>query len=129
MPQMMFSVLDALRSVHRRAEASFVDVLVPALSDDPETIAELQQAMRRFLPPDEADEPLADWAAGECDAPGDAGICLVDLAGRLIVYQSQVDEFLRRGQVTWDALDQDARPRWIPYAMVQLPPVPSAALA
>ena len=119
MTVMTISVRDAERAIHTRADASFVDVLIPALSDDPETIEELQHAMRRFVPPEDVGEILAGWAAGECDRPLEAGICLVDLAARLIVYQSTEGEFQRHGKVTFDAVDEygATRARWIPYRL------------
>jgi hypothetical protein len=117
MSEMTFAVLDDRRAIRAQRHASFVDVLIPALSDDPETIEELAHAMRRFLAPEDEDEPLAGWSAGDCDEPCDAGICIVDLAARLIVYQSTYCEFLRRGQVTFDEThgDEDESARWIPY--------------
>jgi hypothetical protein len=36
MSQMTFTVLDADRAIHGRRHASFLDVLIPALSDDPD---------------------------------------------------------------------------------------------
>ena len=111
MTVMTISVLDAERAIHTRADASFVDVLIPALSDDPETIDELQHALRRFVPPEDVGEILAGWAAGECDRPLEAGICLVDMAARLIVYQSTEGEFQRHGKVTFGAVDEYAAAR------------------
>ena len=94
-----------------------MDVLIPALSDDPESIEELQHAMRRFMPPEEDGDMLARWAAGVCDAPFEAGICLVDLIARLIVYQSTDGVFQRDGKVTCDIAEEypPKRARWIPY--------------
>ena len=119
MTVMTISVLDAERAIHTRADAGFVNVLIPALSDDPETIDELQHALRRFVPPEDVGEILAGWAAGECDRPLEAGICLIYLAARLIVYQSTEGEFQRHGKVTFDAVDEYAatRARWIPYRL------------
>ncbi len=53
MSQMTCTVLDGERAIHARRHASFVDVLIPALSDDPETITELQYAMRQFMSPED----------------------------------------------------------------------------
>ena len=117
MSEMTFTVLDAGRAIHARRHGSFVDVLLPALSDDPETIEELAHAMRRFLAPDDDQDPLAPWMPGDDDQAFDAGICLVDLAGRLIVYQSSYTEFLRCGQVTYEKVNEalGELARWIPY--------------
>ena len=117
MSWMMFTVLDAEQALHVRREARFVDTLIPALSDDPETIEELRHAMRRFLPED-ADDPWVEWSDGDADEPADGGICLVDLPARLIVYQSVSEEFLRSGQVTFDEGDEESA-RWIPYYIAE----------
>ena len=90
MPGMMFTVLDAEQALHGRHKARFADTLIPALSDDPETIEELRYAMRRFVP-DDADDPWVGWSHGDADEPADGGICLVDLPGRLIVFQLRHD--------------------------------------
>jgi hypothetical protein len=115
MSQMTFAVLDAERAIHAHRHASFVDVLVGAPGDDPETIEELDHAMRRFLPPDDDNDRLSDWAGGEDDQPFDAGICLIDLPGQLIVYQSTQSEFQRSGEVTYDMVDEAERARRIRY--------------
>ncbi len=117
MSKMMFCVLDADRSLCAPCPAQFTDQFIPALCDDPETIEELQHAMRRFQPPDDPSTPLRGWSPGESERSLDGGICIVDLAARLIVYQSTFCPFLRHGQVTWDDYppDEPSAARWIPY--------------
>src|SRR5262245_32435312 len=116
MSQMTISILDAERAIHAQPHGSFVDTLIPALSDDPETIEELQHAMRRFLSPADEPDPLTHWSANFNDEPFDAGICIVDLAARLIVFQSTYCDIIRRGQVTFDDCT-DRKARWIPYCI------------
>jgi hypothetical protein len=83
---MTVTILDGNRAIHSQPHGSFVDVLVAALSAEPETIEELQAALGRFIKPCPSG-PLAGWKAGRCDEPYDAGICIVDLAARLVVAQ------------------------------------------
>ena len=114
MSNMTFTVRDAHRRIWAERHASLVNALLPALSDDPETIEELQWAMQRFLPPGVQGESLAEWSPGESDDPCGAGICIVDLPGRLIVHQSTFCEFVQYGHVSFDEGDPKTW-RWVPY--------------
>lgn len=87
---------------------SVADRVVAALSADPETIAELEQAYIRFLRSDE-------WQPGKCphsesllrrqlwsrydDEPYDAGLIVIDLAARLVVVDSTYSSPGKRGSV------------------------------
>ncbi len=116
MSMMAYCVLDANRALHSCRHGSFVDQLIPALSDDPETIDELAYAMRRFRR-DEDEEPLVDWKDGVLDEPYDAGLCLIDLPGRLVVFESTYSHFERAGQVVLKPNDGNKHvdPLWISY--------------
>ncbi|MFV1968570.1 MAG: hypothetical protein ACC628_24380 [Pirellulaceae bacterium] len=85
MSELMLNVLDGEADVHGRTHGSLVDVVVAALSADPETVEELEAAMARFVEPAGKVSPLAHCAPGICEEPWDAGICIVDLAARLVV--------------------------------------------
>jgi hypothetical protein len=87
MSQVTMTVVDAQRAVHGEPHGSFIDRVVAALSADPETIEELQAAVARFTEPDRGDD-FAGWYRGLCDEPYDAGICLIDLAARVVVVES-----------------------------------------
>jgi hypothetical protein len=114
MSQMTITIVDPRRAIHSQPHASFVHSLIPSLCDDPETIEELRRAMRRFLAPDEPVDPFADWSPHECQEPFDAGICIVDLPGRLIVFQSTCSGITRSGRVVIDESGQESA-RGIPY--------------
>jgi hypothetical protein len=111
---MAISIVDHQRAIHSQPDASFVHTLIPSLSDDPETIEELQYAIRRFLAPTDDPDPLAHWRADVDDKPFDTGICIVDLAARFIVFQSTECDFLRQGSITFEDPD-DPKAKWIPY--------------
>ncbi len=116
---MAFAVLDARHAIHTRDRAELTDVLVPAVTDDPETIEEYRHAFRRFMAPDDDQDPLENWATGADIEPHDAGICIIDLPARLIVYQSTWCKFMDRAQVTYDDVDPEnpRASRWIPYSI------------
>jgi hypothetical protein len=85
--EISLTVRDTDHALHARAHASRVDYLVAALSADPETIPELQSALARYRP-DEAADFFGRWRAGVDVEPWDAGVCVIDLAARLIVIRS-----------------------------------------
>jgi hypothetical protein len=87
MSEIMLNVRDAGRAVHNTIHGSRLDYVVAALSADPETIEELQVALARFLTPDRR-EFFPGWRSGIDGEPWDAGICIIDLAARLVVVQS-----------------------------------------
>ena len=81
MSEMTFTIRDANRAIHSHQHGSFIDLLVAALSAEPETIEELEAALVRFVKPG-AFRPLAGWHGGVCDEPYDAGICMLDSSVR-----------------------------------------------
>jgi hypothetical protein len=100
MSEIMLNVRDADGALHTTVHASRVEPLVAALSADPETIAELQAALSRFLPVDARREFFARWRSGIRPTPWDAGLCVIDLAARVVVLQSSYSRPGPRGAVT-----------------------------
>jgi hypothetical protein len=98
MSQIAMTVVDAERAMHGRPHGSFVDIAVAALSADPETLEELQAALARFTTPERGDD-FAGWQPGVCDEPYDAGICVIDLAARLVLIDSTYSTPGPRGYV------------------------------
>jgi hypothetical protein len=88
MSQIMLNVCDASRTLHCTIHASRVDCLVAVLAADPETIDELQEGLKRFLPEAEVDNFFRPWLPGFRPGPWDAGMCCIDLAARLVLMQS-----------------------------------------
>ncbi len=113
MSEMTFTVRDANRAVHSRQHGSFLELLVAALSAEPETIEELDAALMQFVAPGEL-RPLAQWPAGLCDEPYDAGICIVDLAARLVMTQSTYAAASPSGEVPFRASGPEEA-TWLPY--------------
>ena len=113
MSQLTVTILDGKRAVHSEPHGSFVNVVVAALSAEPETIEELEAAIKRFVEP-RTSGLLAGWRAGRCDEPYDAGVCIVDLAARLVVAQSTYSTPGPRGEVLYRDADRDLE-AWLPY--------------
>src|SRR5438046_927645 len=88
MSEIMLNLADAERAVYGTVHGSFLDLVVAALSADPETIDELRLALRRFLPPDEEPSYMAHLRPGTHPEPWDAGLAIVDLAARMVVIES-----------------------------------------
>src|SRR4051812_44545727 len=65
-------VRDASRAIHSQLHASYVDWFLAALADDPETIEELDFALRRFLPEHSHDSFFRWWRQGADAEPWDA---------------------------------------------------------
>ena len=101
MRDVMLNLLDRRRAIHAKVHGSFGDTVVGALAAEPDTIEELAMAAVRFVNPVPADGCFAAWALGVCDEPWDAGIVIVDLAARLIVWQSSCSRPTRSGQVRY----------------------------
>jgi hypothetical protein len=106
MSELAVTIRDADRSVCGKVRGSVVDKLVAALSADPETIAELQAAVMRFVPPDRS-SPIANFHGGEDDEPYDAGVCIIDLAARCVAYESSYSSLGRNGTI--DYIDHDRK--------------------
>ena len=113
MSQIAMTIADRRRALHGRPHGSFADVVVAALSAEPETIEELGAALARFVEPARREE-LAAWSPGTCDEPFDAGICIVDLAARLVVVQSTYSSPGPKGEVLHPDPQKD-RDVWLPY--------------
>src|SRR3989442_13990790 len=88
MSEIMLKVPDAGRGLPNPIHGSRLDYVVAALSADPETIEELQAALARFLPPEDRREFFPGWRSGIDAEPWNAGLCIIDLAARLVVVQS-----------------------------------------
>jgi hypothetical protein len=110
---MTFTVRDADRAIHSHQHGSLLDLLVAGLSAEPETIEELDAALLRFVQPGPF-KPLAGWQGGDCDEPYDAGICILDLAARLVATESTYSTPSRRGEILYRNTERDIETE-LPY--------------
>ncbi len=109
----MLTVCDAGRALHAAVDDIQVDYLVAALSADPETIDELQHALRRFVPREAADTFFADWRPGTCAEPSDGAFGIIDLAARLVVIAAADYDLSPRAGV--GMVDRNGKEIGIPY--------------
>ena len=110
MSEVKLNLVDAERVLHGTTHGSVADTCVAALSAEPETIAELDAALARYIKPRDAGSEFAsfhfrDHAAGsrpELDTePWDAGIVVIDLAARIVASESSYSEPGPEGEVRY----------------------------
>src|SRR6185312_16046974 len=82
------NLIDFNETVSGEVHGGVADSVIAALSAEPETIAELDLAVARFIKRDETSSLLKWLHAGENFEPYDAGIVIVDLAARIVMIDS-----------------------------------------
>jgi hypothetical protein len=113
MSEMQINVLDAQRALHSTIHGSTFDCLVAALSADPETIDELEAALARFLLGEKAGF-FKHWRSGTNEEPWDAGVGIIDLAARLVAFESTYSSPGPTGHVRYRG-DEDDKDIWLTY--------------
>jgi hypothetical protein len=110
MSEVKLNLVDAERILHGTIHGSIADACVAALSAEPETIAELEAALARYIKPRDTNgfftwfssihcptnsslssaesEPVHDFRAALDTEPWDAGIVVIDLAARIVAGDS-----------------------------------------
>ena len=103
MSEIKLNLTDAHQIIHGTIHGSIADRAVAALSAEPETIAELEAALARFMKPDMTIGPFASFH--ECqdidEVPWDAGIMIIDLAARIVACESTYSQPHREGAVDY----------------------------
>jgi hypothetical protein len=94
-------IVDAETNYEGTVHASMVDRCVAALSAEPENFAELQAALARFIKPIDDWGPLAGLRASPDvrTEPWDAGVVIIDLAARVIAWESTYSQPEPEGSV------------------------------
>lgn len=116
MSEIQLNVLDAGRAISGKIHASVADSAVAALSSEPETIDELQDAMARFIEPDGGGRPFDTFYDGAITTPWDAGIIFIDLAARVVAVESTYSMPAPEGQVSYHNGKQATRVN-LPYCV------------
>jgi hypothetical protein len=80
---------------------SRADRAIAALSADPVTLEELEDASARFARPRPNGRFFAKLRPGLCDEPYDAGLVVVDLVARLVVVDSTYSSPGKEGTVEY----------------------------
>jgi hypothetical protein len=119
MSEIKLILVDAERVVHGTIHGSIADRCVAALSAEPETVAELEAALVRYIKPPDACSCLASLrsemfpSSSSSDAigtfagsrfpfdtePWDAGIMMIDLAARIVACESSYSQPGPEGEV------------------------------
>ena len=110
MSEVKLNLVDAERILHGTIHGSFADRCVAALSAEPETIAELDAALARYIKPRDDGSEFASFYSGdypvnsrpELDTePWDAGIVVIDLAARIVASESSYSQPGPEGEVCY----------------------------
>ena len=103
MSEIKLNLTDAQQIIHGTIHGSIADSTVAALSAEPETIAELEAALARFIKPDPTIGPFASFhkCSDIDEEPWDAGIMIVDLAARIVACESTYSQPRRQGEVNY----------------------------
>jgi hypothetical protein len=121
MSEVKLNLVDAERVLHGTIHGSVADACVAALSAEPETIAELEAALSRYIKPRDTNGcfnlffsihcptnfsvssaesgPIHDFRAALDTEPWDAGIVVVDLAARIVASDSLYSQPGPEGEV------------------------------
>ena len=110
MSEVKLNLVDAERVLHGTIHGSFADRCVAALSAEPETIAELDVALARYIKPRDFGGEFASFRSQDCSAnsgpeldtkPWDAGIVVIDLAARIVASESSYSDPSPAGEVCY----------------------------
>lgn len=89
MSEVKLNLVDAHTMLSGTIHGSVADSAVAALSAEPETIAELEAALARYIKPDEIGPFASFRSSSEIDLePWDAGLVVIDLAARVVASES-----------------------------------------
>jgi hypothetical protein len=100
MSEVRLVICDARREISGDCHGGFADSVIAALSAEPETIAELEVAIERFVAPDDSGF-FRFFRHGIRDEPHDAGLVMIDLTARLLVSESRYSAPGLEGRVAY----------------------------
>lgn len=114
MSEIRINILDKDRGVCGEVHGSTGDAIMAALSAEPETIDELSFAFLRYREPGDEYSPFNHFLTHTNFEPYDAGIVVIDLAGRTIGYESTYSYPEREGAIRLriDNSDEDLSVRF-----------------
>jgi len=81
------TISDADRTIHGLRDTELVERIVACLTAEPETIAELEAALPRFIQQEESCS-FDLWSDGEPTVESADGVCTIDLTARMVVCES-----------------------------------------
>lgn len=103
MSEVKLDIIDAQNILTGTIHGSIADRCVAALSAEPETIAELEAALSRYIKPRDGGKLFACFRpSSEIDSePWDAGLVIIDLAARIVATESTYSQPGPEGQVSY----------------------------
>lgn len=101
MSEVKLNLVDAQSILAGTIHGSVADSCVAALSAEPETIAELEAALARYIRPEPDSHAFACFrGSSEIDSePWDAGLVIIDLAARMVAVESSYSQPQPEGEV------------------------------
>lgn len=99
MSYVRFNISDRDTTIHGDLHGSMTDPLVAALTAEPETLAEFESALQRYVKSESDWPPLHGFLDNEDLEPFDAGIVAIDLASRTIGHDTTYTIPCREGNV------------------------------
>jgi len=118
MSEVKLNVIDVQNILTGTIHGSVADSCVAALSAEPETIAELEAALGRYIRPQPELSPLASFRC-RCavdSEPWDAGLLIIDLAARIVAVESTYSQPQLEGEVRYHDGTQST-PVSVPYRL------------
>jgi hypothetical protein len=103
MSEVKLNIIDAQNILTGTIHGSIADRCVAALSAEPETIAELEAALVRYIKPQDGEKLLPCFrSSSEIDSqPWDAGLVIIDLAARIVATESTYSQPGPEGEVSY----------------------------
>ena len=88
MSYIRLNIIDQNHTINGEVHGYLGDAMVAALTAEPETVEELGSALARFIKPCSEVSPFAWFQKAENFEPYDAGIAVIDLAARVMAFDS-----------------------------------------
>lgn len=101
MSYLRINLSDREKTISGEVHGSQGEALIAALSAEPETLAELDHALSRFIKPHREESSFTRFASHENYEPYDAGILVIDLAARVIACESTYCDASKEGEVCY----------------------------
>ena len=99
MSEIRINIIDQNQTISGEMHGSFGDVLVASLTAEPDSIAELETAIQRFIKR-ESDWSVFRFFKQHADfEPYDAGLLVIDLAAKVILADSTYSDYSKKGTI------------------------------
>ena len=99
MSEIRINIIDGERTISGEMHGSFGDVLVAALTAEPETVEELEIATQRFIKRESDWSFFRSFRKSENFSLHDVGLLVIDLAAKVIVADSTYSYFSTTGKI------------------------------